>query len=98
MTELINKVIFISNKKTSMRLAAAEWNALNMICERERIKRNHLLELINNRKDNKLGLTCSVRLFAIIYLYHLLTDNKQNYTSQICQIDTPIFDAICGIL
>ncbi len=98
MAELTNKIIFISNKKTSMRLAAAEWKALEIICERERIKRNHLLELINNRKDSKLGLTSSVRLFAIIYFYHLLTDNKQNYAPQTRQIDSPIFDAISGIL
>lgn len=31
MAELINKVIFIANKKTSMRLAAAEWKALEII-------------------------------------------------------------------
>lgn len=98
MAELANKVIFISNKKTSMRLATAEWNAIEMICKRENIKRNQLLELINNRKDSKLGLTCSVRLFTIIYFYHLLTDKKQNYAPKTYQIDTPIFDAISGIL
>lgn len=46
-----------------MRLANAEWEAIDSICKRENIKRNNLLEMINARKDAKMGLTCSVRLF-----------------------------------
>ena len=73
MTELSSKVIFIDKRKTSMRLANAEWEAIDSICKRENIKRNNLLEMINARKDAKMGLTCSVRLFSLIYYYRLLT-------------------------
>lgn len=51
-----------------MRLANAEWEAIDSICKRENIKRNNLLEMINARKDAKMGLTCSVRLFSLILL------------------------------
>lgn len=57
MTELSSKVIFIDKRKTSMRLANAEWEAIDSICKRENIKRNNLLEMINARKDAKMGLT-----------------------------------------
>lgn len=56
MTELSSKVIFIDKRKTSMRLANAEWEAIDSICKRENIKRNNLLEMINARKDAKMGL------------------------------------------
>lgn len=49
MTELSSKVIFIDKRKTSMRLANAEWEAIDSICKRENIKRNNLLEMINAR-------------------------------------------------
>ena len=47
MTELSSKVIFIDKRKTSMRLANAEWEAIDSICKRENIKRNNLLAIIN---------------------------------------------------
>lgn len=80
-----------------MRLAVAEWKALDIICERENIKRNSLIEMINNKKDAKLGLTCSVRLFSMIYFYHLLTAQPQNYNTS-NSAENPIFKAINGIL
>lgn len=52
-----------------MRLANAEWEAIDSICKRENIKRNNLLEMINARKDAKMGLTCSVRLFSLISFF-----------------------------
>lgn len=96
MAELSSKVIMIANKKTSMRLAAAEWEAVDAICQRENIKRNNLLEMINDKKDAKMGLTCSVRLFSVIYFYRLLI-GQQNYAPA-SQPVNPIFDAIKGIL
>lgn len=99
MAQLISKVIFISNKKTSMRLANAEWEAIDTICTRENIKRNTLLEMISTSKDKKMGLTCAVRLFCISYFYSLLTDTPQpNHTGTVAVQATPIFKAIKGIL
>lgn len=67
MASLSNRVISIYNRKTSMRLAPAEWEAIDTICRRENIKRKKLFELIDANKDEKMGLTSSVRLFSLIY-------------------------------
>lgn len=93
MTQLLSKVIFINHHKTSMRLAAAEWDAVDNICKRENIKRNTLINLINSRKNTQLGLTCSVRLFSLIYFYQLLIKNHKEK-----QPISPIFAAIKGII
>jgi len=99
MAELINRVICIDNKKTSMRLATAEWSALEFICTRENIKRNQLLELIDSHKNNKMGLTNAVRLFSIVYLHHLFAEKQHpSYNLSKSEPITPIFYAIKGIL
>ncbi len=86
MTKLANRVISIFNRKTSMRLAMPEWDAVDDICRRENIKRKRLFEIIENNKDPKLGFTCSVRLFAITYMHKHLPNylpkqknGKNNY-------------------
>jgi len=96
MAQLSSKVIFVNQHKTSMRLAAAEWEAIDLICKRENIKRNKLIELINSKKDARIGLTCSVRLFSLIYLHNLIVKYQKNYTEG--QQSSPIFEAIKGIL
>ena len=98
MTELSSKVIFIDKRKTSMRLANAEWEAIDSICKRENIKRNNLLEMINARKDAKMGLTCSVRLFSLIYYYRLLTTNPMPREGRSAADTTPNIDALKGII
>ena len=98
MSELSSKVIFIDKRKTSMRLANAEWEAIDSICKRENIKRNNLLEMINARKDAKMGLTCSVRLFSLIYYYRLLTKEPMPRAGSSADASSPIFEAIKGII
>ncbi len=75
MTKLTNRVISIFERKTSMRLAATEWMAVDDICKKEHIKRKKLFELIATNKDPKLGFTCSVRLFTITYMHNLILKN-----------------------
>lgn len=84
MTELSSKVIFIDKRKTSMRLANAEWEAIDSICKRENIKRNNLLEMINARKDAKMGLTCSVRLFFTNILLSFVDQRTHAQSRQFC--------------
>lgn len=98
MPKFFNKVIFISQKKTSMRLTDIEWEAFETICKRENIKRNDLIEKIHDSKNNQLGLTCSVRLFTIIYFHHLLLDKQKKHATASKQFCTPIYAAIDGIL
>ncbi len=96
MASLSNRVISIYNRKTSMRLAPAEWEAIDTICRRENIKRKKLFELIDANKDEKMGLTSSVRLFSLIYY-------RKSFLSQIqsasdASRSSPIFEAIKGIV
>ena len=99
MPKLSSKVIHIADKTTSIRLAEAEWDALELICERENIKKTSLLNLINDYKDKDMGLTCSVRLFSLIYMHHWLLGKQQpNYGISKIKPQSPIFDAIKGII
>lgn len=67
MTKLMNKIIMINNRRTSMRLCLREWEALYEICKIEHISKNHLIEMIEAQKSNALGLTYSTRLFLMSY-------------------------------
>lgn len=76
MTKLANKIININNRRTSMRLCLKEWNALDDVCQRENIHRNHLIELIENFKSPRLGLTYSTRLFLVLYYKSVARPSK----------------------
>ena len=67
MTKLMNKIIMINNRRTSMRLCLKEWDALYEVCKIEHISKNHLIEMIEAHKSNTLGLTYSTRLFLMSY-------------------------------
>ena len=99
MIDFTNKIITLNKKRTCLRMANVEWEAINIICTRENIKKNLLLELINQYKDPQLGLTCSARLFSTIYLYRLFFDkNEKYYTVSKMKPSTAIFEAIKSIL
>ncbi len=67
MTKLINKIISLNKRRTSMRLADSEWEAMDEICRYENISRNKLIENIEFCKDKDLGLSCCTRLFLLAY-------------------------------
>ncbi len=67
MTKLINKIISLHKRRTSMRLADSEWEAMDEICRFENISRNKLLEFVEQCKDKDLGLSCCTRLFLLSY-------------------------------
>ena len=96
MATLSNRAITIYNRKTSIRLAPAEWDALDYICKKENISRKNLFELIEFNHDKKIGLTPSVRLFMIIYYKSMLTElehTRQQYIDSE-EFYNPIFEAI----
>ena len=66
---LMSKVVSVHERKTSMRLTDIEWRILDGICYREKIKRKNLLELIEDNSPVEFGLTPSVRLFSLLYMY-----------------------------
>lgn len=73
MTKLINKVVIVNDRRTSIRLCHKEWEALDEVCNMENISKNDLLSLIENGKRNSLGLTYSARLFIIEYFRQAAT-------------------------
>ena len=82
MTKLVNKVLHINNRRTSMRLCLTEWEVLNEICKKENITRNKLIELIENNNNGSLGLTYITRLFVIVY-YHDIASLPTNKSDDI---------------
>ncbi len=70
MTKLVNKVLIINGRRTSMRLCRSEWCALERICAEENISRNRLIETIENNNRANLGLTYLTRLFTLFYFYN----------------------------
>lgn len=82
MTKLVNKVLHINNRRTSMRLCLTEWEVLSEICKKENITRNKLIELIENNNHGRLGLTYITRLFVIIY-YHDIASLPNNTSGDI---------------
>jgi predicted DNA-binding ribbon-helix-helix protein len=99
MAILVTKVIALNGRNTSMRLVTDEWEALELICERENVKRNHLIELIDDNKNSVMALTSSVRLFITAYFYQLQKEKETPYYSSFRQENkSPIFHAIKSIL
>ena len=98
MTKLITKIITLNSRKTSMRLAQTEWEAVDLICKKENISRKALIEMIAEAKDYSISLTSTVRLFAIVYFYQLqkLKDTPNYSSAQ--QREEPIFCAIKSIV
>lgn len=83
MTRLINKIISLNKRRTSMRLAEEEWDAMREICEHENLSRNKLIENIEKSKDENLGLSCSTRLFLLAYYRNnapLKRTSSQNFS------------------
>ena len=67
MTKLLNRVIIINKRRTSMRLCQEEWGALDNICKYEKINRNKIFEVLESLPDYGLGLTYLTRLFMLMY-------------------------------
>jgi predicted DNA-binding ribbon-helix-helix protein len=99
MTKLVTKIITLNNRKTSMRLAQAEWEAVDLICKKENLYRKDLLEMIEEAKDTRVSLTSTVRVFSIVYFYQLQKiKDTPHYSSISPQHEEPIYCAIKSIV
>ncbi len=96
MASLSNRVISIYNRKTSIRLAPAEWDAIETICKTEKMTRKKLFEIIDINRNKVLGFTTSVRLFLIIY-YRSSLLSKQNAYQNNAEY-SPVYEAAKGII
>ncbi len=81
MLKLMNKVISVFNKKTSMRLTNTEWHIIDEICYAEKIKRKTLFEKIQKHHHKCMGLTPAVRLFSLNYYYFKSKPHRKNSKS-----------------
>ena len=87
--------ISIFHKHTSMRLTTIEWEAINTICQKERIPRKTLFELIDMNHDKKMSLTGAIRLFTIVYYKNSYLGIPLSKTPD--DFTHPIFEAIKSI-
>lgn len=78
MPKLVNKIISVNKRRTSMRLCTLEWDALSEVCEKENISRNKLIEKIENDKDASFGLAYSTRLFLVQYYRDAANKPRRN--------------------
>lgn len=96
MTRTTARNISIFRKHTSMRLTATEWEAINTLCQRERIPRKTLFELIDMNRDERMSLAGAIRLFTIIYYKNLYLGISSTTNSN--DFSNPIFEAIKAII
>lgn len=80
MTKLVNKVLIINGRRTSMRLCLSEWCALERICKEENLSRNRLIEIIENNNRDNLGLTYLTRLFTLFYFYNQAVRAQEHFS------------------
>ena len=83
MTKLTNKIITIHERRTSMRLCRKEWCALEEVCSREQMNRNELLSMIEDNKNNRLGLAYATRLFLLLYYKSIANHTKRKIVPNI---------------
>lgn len=76
--KLTNKILNVNNRRTSMRLCGKEWSAIDSICTKEHLNRNQLISMIENSKNQNLGLSYSTRLFALLYYQSAAANKKVN--------------------
>ena len=64
---LIAKNIVVNGRRTSVRMEAEVWKAIDEISLRERIDRNHMFTAVANRLKAHQSLTSAMRVFVICY-------------------------------
>lgn len=98
MAELSNRVISIYNRRTSIRFTPAEWEALDDICQNEKVPRKTLIELIDLNRDEKIGLAAAIRLFIIVYYKNAVFHILEPQSADKAPPSSPVFEAIKKII
>ncbi|MEX2450236.1 MAG: ribbon-helix-helix domain-containing protein [Rhodospirillales bacterium] len=70
---LISRNVTIRGRRTSLRLERQIWNALDEICQRERITLHELCMYIESQR-RKASRTSAVRTFALMYFHAAATE------------------------
>ncbi len=70
---LVNRNIFLGDRRTSLRLEPAMWDALAEICRREGMTSHELCHLIDRRRQAS-SLTAAIRVFIMAYFKSAATE------------------------
>ncbi len=70
---LVNRNIFLGDRRTSLRLEPAMWDALAEICRREDMTSHELCNLIDRRRRAS-SLTAAIRVFIMAYFKSAATE------------------------
>lgn len=70
---LIGKNISVGQRRTSIRLEASMWEALDDICRRERAPRSLIAQAVDRRRPRSLNLTAAIRVFILAYFRAAVT-------------------------
>jgi predicted DNA-binding ribbon-helix-helix protein len=71
---LVSRNIYVSGRRTSIRLEPVMWIALRDIVDREKCNMHDLCSLIELRKDKNTSLTAAIRAFTILYFRAAATE------------------------
>lgn len=74
-SKLISRNIVVGNRRTSIRLEDAAWNALDDICRFEGVTVNQLCSMIDARR-NSGSRTSAVRAYIVSYFHQLALKNE----------------------
>lgn len=70
---LVNRNIFVGERRTSLRLEPVMWDALAEICRREEMSLHELCGLIDSRRRAS-SLTAAIRVFILTYFRAAATE------------------------
>ncbi len=70
---LVNRNVFIGDRRTSVRLEPAMWDALAEICQRERISLHEFCEMMDERRHAS-SFTAAIRVFVVTYFRAATTE------------------------
>ena len=76
---LVNRNVSIGERRTSMRLEPAMWDALAEICRREKMTLHELCGLIDGRRRTS-SLSAGVRVFIVTYFRAAATEEGRART------------------
>lgn len=71
---LISRNVTVRGRRTSMRLEASMWDALNEICRRERVSAAEICTRVAAAKSPALTLTAALRVFIANYFRDAATE------------------------
>lgn len=74
MPVLLNRNVYVGERRTSMRLEPEMWSALEEICLRENVTLAQLTERIAGTMEDEGSHTSAVRTFALNYFRNAATE------------------------